>query len=128
MTDRLGMEALPEEAAREEWALARDAEDALAWARREFEYPTATDGTPLIYLCGNSLGLMPRGARAAVQAELEAWARRRHPIVRIFPRVVGGVVDLPREAEVHDPDFAVLRQHDVVRFEVAVDDPDLVGR
>jgi kynureninase len=63
------------DAAREEWALEQDARDPLAWCRGEFELPTGPDGLPLVYLCGNSLGPMPRAARALVSAELEDWAR-----------------------------------------------------
>ena len=32
------------------------------------------DGRPLVYFNGNSLGLMPRGARELVEQELDAWA------------------------------------------------------
>ena len=59
----------------EGWALEQDRRDPLGWARREFELPLDAEGRPLIYFCGNSLGLMPRSARALVQAELEDWAR-----------------------------------------------------
>jgi len=45
-----------------------DAEDPLAGFREEFHVPS-------IYLCGNSLGLAPRSARAFVEEELEAWER-----------------------------------------------------
>jgi kynureninase len=46
-----------------------DGEDPLARFREEFHVPTG------IYLCGNSLGLAPKTARALVEEELEAWAR-----------------------------------------------------
>ncbi len=46
-----------------------DGEDPLARFRDEFHLP------PGIYLCGNSLGLAPKSARAFVEEELEAWAR-----------------------------------------------------
>lgn len=55
-------------------ARALDAEDELAGFRAAFYIPER-DGRPLIYLCGHSLGLMPRTARERVEAELEAWAR-----------------------------------------------------
>lgn len=58
-----------------DFALARDAEDALAPLREEFFIPEA-DGRQLTYLCGHSLGLMPRAARDAVAIELDRWARR----------------------------------------------------
>src|SRR6185436_5991658 len=50
-----------------------DAEDELASLRREFELPRER-GRTLIYLCGHSLGLMPRGARRAVETELDRWS------------------------------------------------------
>jgi kynureninase len=63
------------EAAQEAWALTRDAADPLAWCRAEFELPAGPAGRPLVYFCGNSLGLMPRAARGMVEAELDDWAR-----------------------------------------------------
>ena len=54
-------------------ARALDAADELAALRREFELPRERDRT-LIYLCGHSLGLMPRAARGSVNAELDRWA------------------------------------------------------
>ena len=57
-------------------AFARDAADPLAALRDRFLIPTATDGTEAVYLAGQSLGLQPRSARAAIEAELDAWARR----------------------------------------------------
>jgi kynureninase len=35
----------------------------------------AADGSPKVYLAGQSLGAQPAAARAAVEAELDAWAR-----------------------------------------------------
>lgn len=66
----------PADARQERWALEQDARDPLAWCRAEFELPSDPDGTPLVYLCGNSLGLMPREARTVVARELDAWSRR----------------------------------------------------
>lgn len=57
------------------WARAQDATDPLASFREEFELPRDARGEPLVYFAGNSLGLMPRAARAAVQAELDDWGR-----------------------------------------------------
>ena len=54
-------------------ALARDAADPLARFRSEFLFPTTPDGEPKVYLAGMSLGLQPRGAREAIDRELEAW-------------------------------------------------------
>ncbi|HEV8358687.1 MAG TPA: kynureninase [Gemmatimonadales bacterium] len=61
--------------AEESWALEQDAADEVAWARGEFELPPGPDGRPLVYLAGNSLGLIPRAARALVARELDDWAR-----------------------------------------------------
>jgi kynureninase len=55
-------------------ARALDAADELAPLRREFELPRERNRT-LIYLCGHSLGLMPRAARRNVNAELDRWAK-----------------------------------------------------
>ncbi|WP_405228747.1 kynureninase [Lentisalinibacter sediminis] len=52
-----------------------DAADALAGFREEFVFPERIDGRSPVYLCGNSLGLMPRRAADAVRAELDAWGR-----------------------------------------------------
>ncbi len=57
------------------WARAEDARDPLAWCREAFELPRDAAGAPLAYLCGNSLGLMPRASATRVQAELDAWGR-----------------------------------------------------
>ena len=56
-------------------AAALDAADPLAAFRQEFHLPPGPDGQPCVYFCGNSLGLMPKAARAAVEQEFEAWER-----------------------------------------------------
>ena len=61
--------------ASEEWALARDAADPLAPLRGEFEIPIDRQGRPLVYLCGNSLGLMARQVRDLFREELDDWGR-----------------------------------------------------
>ena len=58
----------------EEFARGLDAADPLRHLRERFHLPTGTDGQPLIYFVGNSLGLMPKSARARVERELEDWA------------------------------------------------------
>jgi kynureninase len=58
-------------------APARDAAEALTPSMRDrFHIPTAPDGSPAIYLAGQSLGLQPRTAAAAIATELDAWARQ----------------------------------------------------
>jgi kynureninase len=59
----------------EDFALQLDAEDPLRTFRDKFHLPLGKDGKPLIYLAGNSLGLMPKPARAIVEEELENWAK-----------------------------------------------------
>jgi kynureninase len=54
-------------------ALARDAADPLSGRRTEFHIPRTADGTPAIYLCGNSLGLQPRAAAGAVARFMSEW-------------------------------------------------------
>ena len=56
-------------------ARALDEADPLASFRAEFSFPQTAHGDDVVYLTGNSLGLMPRGARDAVNAELDAWGR-----------------------------------------------------
>ncbi|HZF30351.1 MAG TPA: kynureninase [Gammaproteobacteria bacterium] len=53
-----------------------DADDLAPW-RARFELPRDHGRrSPLTYLCGHSLGLMPKAAHRAVAAELERWAGR----------------------------------------------------
>ena len=52
-----------------------DATDPLAAFRQEFHLPAGPDGRPCAYFCGNSLGLMPKAARAAAGQEFDSWAR-----------------------------------------------------
>jgi len=56
-------------------ATALDATDPLAAFRQEFHIPAGPDGRPCAYFCGNSLGLQPTSAAAAVAQELADWAR-----------------------------------------------------
>jgi kynureninase len=58
-----------------EFAERMDGQDPLRAFRDEFERPTGPGGEPLTYLCGNSLGLLPRAARALVNEELDDWSR-----------------------------------------------------
>ena len=56
-------------------AKALDRDDPLRGFRDEFHLPLGADGAPLVYLVGNSLGLMPKAARGLVDQELDDWAR-----------------------------------------------------
>ena len=56
-------------------AAALDAADPLAGFRDEFHIPAGRDGSPQIYLVGNSLGAVPRAVVDHVNTELERWAR-----------------------------------------------------
>ena len=60
----------------EEHALELDALDPLSRFRERFAIPVGSDGRPTAYLAGNSLGVQPLAARAAVERELDTWARR----------------------------------------------------
>jgi kynureninase len=57
-----------------EFAAWCDAHDPLASFRDAFEIPLGSDGRPVAYMVGNSLGLMPKAARARVNEELDDWA------------------------------------------------------
>jgi kynureninase len=52
-----------------------DARDPLAHLRGRFVVPVGPGGREMVYLCGNSLGLLPAAARAAVDGVLDAWGR-----------------------------------------------------
>lgn len=52
-----------------------DAEDPLRGYRKRFHFPQAEDGTEAIYFTGNSLGLMPKTARAYIEEELNDWEK-----------------------------------------------------
>lgn len=56
------------------YAEEQDTTDPLAGYRDQFHLPMGDDGTPWLYLCGNSLGLQPKRVRAAVEQELQDWA------------------------------------------------------
>jgi len=56
-------------------ARALDCTDPLAHWRGEFHVPTGPDGGPTAYLCGNSLGLQPRGVVTEVGRVLADWQR-----------------------------------------------------
>jgi kynureninase len=57
-----------------EFAKALDAADPLRAYRDRFHFPSFTSGD-LVYFTGHSLGLQPRTVRAAVELELDEWAK-----------------------------------------------------
>ncbi len=59
----------------EAFALEQDAADPLAANRARFHLPVGAGDEPKVYLAGQSLGAQPKTARAAVEAEIDAWAR-----------------------------------------------------
>jgi len=59
----------------ESFARDGDSRDPLAPCRESFHLPRRDDGSPVIYLCGNSLGLQPTSAREILEQELDDWAR-----------------------------------------------------
>src|SRR5881394_1117362 len=61
--------------AEEQFALQLDSEDPLRHFRQKFHLPLGKDDRPLIYFAGNSLGLMPKSAKAIVEEELDNWAK-----------------------------------------------------
>jgi kynureninase len=53
-----------------------DRDDPLRGFRERFELPLQADGrSPSLYLCGNSLGPMPRGVRDLLALTLDDWAQ-----------------------------------------------------
>jgi kynureninase len=59
----------------EDFAHQLDAKDPLRDFREKFHLPFGQDGSSLIYFAGNSLGLMPKAARAIVEQELDDWEK-----------------------------------------------------
>lgn len=60
--------------ASEAFARHLDDVDPLKDERANFAIPKRADGTEVIYLCGNSLGLQPKRAREYIEGELDDWA------------------------------------------------------
>jgi kynureninase len=85
-----------------ECARSLDAADVLASFRERFELPQDAHGKPLIYLCGHSLGLMPRAARALVTQELDDWGAlgvlghesARRPWIPYHENLAAGLAEL----------------------------------
>ena len=59
----------------EDFAKQLDTEDSLRGFREKFFLPLGKNGNPVVYFAGNSLGLMPKSARAVVVEELDNWAK-----------------------------------------------------
>ena len=57
------------------FAQAMTAADPLAPFRDRFHIPTTPAGSDCVYLCGHSLGLQPKSARAYIEQELQDWER-----------------------------------------------------
>jgi len=57
------------------FAAKMDDQDPLHAYREQFYLPLQKDGTPHIYLCGNSLGLQPKSTRKYVEQELLDWEK-----------------------------------------------------
>ncbi|GAA0873191.1 kynureninase [Gangjinia marincola] len=57
-----------------DFAKEQDRLDPLSRFRGKFHLPTDASGKPLIYFCGNSLGLQPKQTEAYIQQELNDWA------------------------------------------------------
>ena len=60
----------------ESTAIGLDESDQLSCLRDEFSIPEDEHGEPLLYFCGNSLGLQPRGAIDHVNEVMNSWASR----------------------------------------------------
>jgi kynureninase len=56
-----------------DFALAMTAADPLARYRDRFHIPKTSAGSDSVYLCGHSLGLQPKSARAYIEQELHDW-------------------------------------------------------
>jgi kynureninase len=58
-----------------DFAQAMTAADRLAPYRDRFHIPKTPTGSDCVYLCGHSLGLQPKSARASIEQELQDWER-----------------------------------------------------
>ena len=59
----------------ESFARSLDQADPLAGFRDRFELPLGSEGEPLVYLVGNSLGPLPTAARENVGSHLDRWGK-----------------------------------------------------
>lgn len=58
-----------------EYARSLDTNDTLSSMRDRFHMPCDAHGKEMIYLCGNSLGLMPKATKDYINQELEDWKK-----------------------------------------------------
>lgn len=58
-----------------EYAKNQDTNDPLRSFRNQFHLPQDSNGDPLVYLCGNSLGLQPKTTSEYIAEVLDDWAR-----------------------------------------------------
>ena len=58
-----------------EYAQQCDKQDPLSHFRKKFLFPKDPNGNPVIYLCGNSLGLQPITTAHYIQKELDDWSK-----------------------------------------------------
>lgn len=59
----------------EAFAKEMDEKDPLASYREQFHFPTKSNGEPMLYFCGNSLGLQPKTVRTFIEQELNDWEK-----------------------------------------------------
>lgn len=57
----------------EAFAQQLDQNDPLRSYREQFHIPKHSDGSDILYFCGNSLGLQPKGVEAIIMQELKDW-------------------------------------------------------
>ncbi|MCP5053300.1 MAG: kynureninase [bacterium] len=58
------------------FALKMDRQDPLATYREQFHIPYQENGDPVLYFCGNSLGLQPKSLKAMLNQELKDWEEK----------------------------------------------------
>ncbi len=69
----MNQNTLPHFEATAAFAQQMDAADALAGFKNEFIFPKQTNGEPVVYFCGNSLGLQPKSTKEYIGQELDKW-------------------------------------------------------
>ena len=59
-----------------EYAKESDLKDPLQSLRSEFCFPSIVPGKEVVYLCGNSLGLLPKQTKTLLNEELDVWGAK----------------------------------------------------